>query len=51
MSEGVLSAEEIRRIALSGSDAETSSSTLVHSACESDGQDNITAAVLVCRDH
>ena len=45
-----LSAREIGQIAQSSSDPLESSETMVHNACERDGQDNITAAVLVCRE-
>jgi serine/threonine protein phosphatase PrpC len=45
-----LNADAIAKIVLASTTAEESSVTLVNSACEIDGQDNITAAVLVCRD-
>jgi len=46
-----LSKEDVARIVLDGAAAAESSDTLVNTACERDGQDNITAAVLACRDH
>ncbi len=45
-----LTKEDVARIVLAGSDATESSAVLVNTACERDGQDNITAAVLICRD-
>lgn len=45
-----LSAREIGQIAQSSTDPREASETMVHNACERDGQDNITAAVLVCRE-
>ena len=46
-----LSREDIAQIVLTGAAAAESCQTLVDTACERDGQDNITAAVLVCRDN
>ena len=45
-----LSEEDIAEIVLASEDAAESSEILVNTACKRDGQDNITAAVLVCRD-
>ena len=46
-----LSKEDIAQIVLAGAAAAESCQTLVDTACERDGQDNITAAVRVCRDN
>jgi len=46
-----LTGEDIARIVQGDADATESSKLLVNAACERDGQDNITAAVLVCRDN
>ncbi len=45
-----LDGEAIARIAMRAKEAEEASSSLVNEACEIDGTDNITAAVLVCRE-
>jgi len=45
-----LTKEDVARIVLDHANAVDSSETLVNTACKSDGQDNITAAVLICRD-
>lgn len=45
-----LNAEDIAEVVLASTAATDSSEILVNTACERDGQDNITAAVLICRD-
>ena len=45
-----LTKEDVAQIVLASAEAATASETLVNTACERDGQDNITAAVLICRD-
>jgi protein phosphatase len=45
-----LTAEDIQLIVRGSRDPEVSSQALVDCACERDGQDNITAAVLICHD-
>lgn len=46
-----LGTEDIAQIVLAGETAAEASDTLVNTACKRDGQDNITAAVLLCRDN
>jgi len=46
-----LTQDDVAQIVLDGTVAAESSETLVNTACERDGRDNITAAVLVCRDN
>ncbi len=46
-----LSKEDVAEIVMTSKAADESCETLVHTACGRDGQDNITAAVLLCRDH
>jgi protein phosphatase len=45
-----LDADAIAKIVIDSVPAEDSSASLVKAACAIDGQDNITAAVLICRD-
>jgi serine/threonine protein phosphatase PrpC len=45
-----LTADDIEMIVRGNRDPEVSSQALVDSACEQNGQDNITAAVLICHD-